>query len=191
MSCARRTVGFWGSALVLSLMTSAPPGCASARINTTMLDVRDVVAMTDAMLPSLSRDPALVRRSSSSDRWVVTIDRVENLTEHPMSRNERLAIMARLRANLASSDFAQERAITFIVPGKAWRNLEPAQARAHSRLMPTHALRATFLSDTLSTLHQRSDAYLCTFRLSDLATGDIFWEDAFVIKHVIARNELD
>ncbi|MCA9292661.1 MAG: hypothetical protein KDA20_02475 [Phycisphaerales bacterium] len=165
--------------------------CATPRINTTMLDARDIVSMTDAMLESLARDPAIGQRPDSSAPWIVTLDRAENMTEHPMSENERWTAMARLRAKLAESSFAHEHALIFILPGEEWRRLEPAQAAASTRLQPTHALRATFWSDTQSNRRQRTDAYLCTFRLSELTTGAILWEDAFELEHAIARNTLD
>lgn len=165
--------------------------CAAPRINTTMLDTHDVIAMTDAMLHALARDAVFAERTPSSPLWIVTLDRVENLTEHPMAERERWATMARLRARLAESSFALERGITFILPGDQWRSLEPEQALAAQRLAPTHALRATFWSDTRSDRGHRADTYLCTFRMTDLLTGAIVWEDAFELEHAIERNRLD
>jgi hypothetical protein len=176
---------------MIALAGSTMASCTTPRVNTTMLDARDVVAMTDAMTGSLARDPGIAQRTSTSKPWVFTLDRVENMTEHPMSTDDRWAIMARLRAKLAESDFARERAVAFVLPGQEWRRLAPAEAQANARLSPTHALRATFWSDTTSSLQQRTDAYLCTFRLSEFDTGAIVWEDAFELKHAVARNAFD
>ena len=154
-----------------------------------MIDARDVAAITDAMAQSLAASAALTSGTTTASRGVVTLDRVENRTEHLMPPTERWAIMARFRALLTASALGEK--VTFVLPHNEWRDLEPAQARAAARLKPTHALRATFWSDTRSSPTHRTDAYLCTFRLSDLNSGAILWEDAFELERAITRNTLD
>ncbi len=159
-------------------------GCAAPRIQTTQLTSTDVVQMTDEMTASLTRDEFISTRSPSSEPWVFSIDRVRNLTEHPMSMNQRWATMARLRSRLAQTDFARERNIAWILPPDLWQQYAPdSYDPAAQRRLPTHSLHATFYSDTTSSLAGRSDAYLCAFTLTDLATGQIVWEDRFEVKY--------
>lgn len=167
-------------------------GCAVPRVNTTMLTAADVVRMTDLMAESLNRSPAIARRTPAEPRWVFTMDRVTNRTEHPLDDSEKWGIMARFRARLTASDVARDRAVSFVLPASEWERyakeyFDPEQAR----LRPTHALRAEFRSDTRSALGGRDDAYLCAFQLLDLESGVIVWEDAYEVKYRVLRNSFD
>lgn len=158
--------------------------CATPRVSTTQLTPADVVSMTDRMTVSLLEDEVIGTRDGDSERWVISIDRVRNLTEHPMTVRQRWAAMARLRSRLAQTDFAQERNIAWILPPDRWQQYasDSYNPRAQ-RLLPTHSLHATFYSDTTSSLAGRSDAYLCAFTLTDLNTGSVIWEDSFEVKY--------
>jgi PBP1b-binding outer membrane lipoprotein LpoB len=159
-------------------------GCAAPRIQTTQLTSTDVVEMTDNMTASLTSDEVVSARSPQSDTWVFSIDRVRNLTEHPMSMNERWGTMARLRSRLAQTDFARERNIVWILPPDLGQQYaSDSYDSSAQRRLPTHSLHATFYSDTNTSLAGRSDAYLCAFTLTDLATGLVIWEDSFEVKY--------
>jgi len=165
--------------------------CATPDINTTRLRAIDTVRMTDRMAMSLAAaDPDL------PEHPVWTMDRVQNLTDHPMRPEDAWATMARLRAALARTDFAEENNITIVLPESQWRSIDPEERPADqpARLIPTHALRATFHADTTSALGRRGfreDTYLCAFRLINLSNGDIVWEDAFETRYSTARNRFD
>ncbi|MFI4855040.1 MAG: hypothetical protein ACIAQF_08710 [Phycisphaerales bacterium JB065] len=166
------------------VVCAALTGCAAPRIQTTRLTSTDVVQMTDEMTASLTGDEVIGARSLQSEPWIFSIDRVRNLTEHPMSMSQRWATMARLRARLAQTDFARERNIVWILPPDMWQQYAPdSYDSTAQRRLPTHSLHATFHSDTTSSLVGRSDAYLCSFTLTDLATGLIVWEDSFEVKY--------
>lgn len=159
-------------------------GCAAPRVVTTQLTSTDVVKMTDSMTASFTADELISSRSPESDQWVFSIDRVRNLTEHPMTMQQRWATMARLRSRLAQTDFSRERNIVWILPPDLWQQYaRDSYDPAAQRRLPTHSLHATFYSDTSSSLAGRSDAYLCAFTLTDLATGQIVWEDRFEVKY--------
>lgn len=167
-------------------------GCAAPRVNTTMLTSADVVRMTDQMSASLNASPEIASRTPDSPRWVFTMDRVANRTEHLLDDSEKWGIMARFRARLTASNVARDRAVAFVLPAAEWERYarefyDPAQAR----LRPTHALRAEFRSDTRSAIGSRADAYLCAFQLLDLETGRIVWEDAYETKYRVLRNSFD
>lgn len=163
---------------------AALTACAAPRAATTQLTSTDVVKMTDDMTLSLLADELIGQRSQTSTRWVISIDRVRNLTEHPMTVQQRWATMARLRARLAQTDFARQRNLVWILPPDLWQQYDrDTYAPTAQRLLPTHSLHATFYSDTVTSLAGRSDAYLCLFTLTDLATGQIIWEDRFEVKY--------
>lgn len=176
----------------LAAAACAVAGCGAPRINTTSLTAADVVKMTDQMAASLSASSAVASRSAGSERWVFTMDRVTNRTEHLMDDSEKWGIMGRFRANLARTTLARERNIAFVLPAAEWERYAGADfAPEQSRLKPTHALRAEFRSDTSSSLLSRSDHYLCAFQLLDLESGGLVWEDAYEVKYRVARNEFD
>ena len=81
--------------LALVGLSIALGGCASPRIDTTRLTSTDIVKMTDEMTASLAGDEVIGERTENSDEWVVSIDRVRNLSEHPIPMRERWATMAR------------------------------------------------------------------------------------------------
>jgi PBP1b-binding outer membrane lipoprotein LpoB len=167
-------------------------GCAAPRINTTMLTTPDIIKMTDRMAESLNASAPIAGRSPASPKWVFTMDRVTNRTEHLLDDSEKWGIMARFRANLARTLLANERAIAFVLPAAEWQRYANADfAPEQARLRPTHALRAEFRSDTSSSLTARRDAYLCAFQLLDLESGSIVWEDSYEVKYSVVRNSFD
>lgn len=171
---------------------AALASCAGPRLyDTTMLGSVDVVDMTDRMVVSLVESSALEGRDAASEPWVITMDRVSNRTEHIMSPGERWGIMNRLRALLMQTELRRDRHLLFVLPAEAWQSLDVAEEPPPTRRPPTHALRATFLSDTQSSIDARVDAYLCAFQLVDLTSGLLVWEDAFEVKYVVERNAFD
>lgn len=189
-----RITGHQGCAVVGVVAAALAPlhGCAVPRINTTSLTAEDVVKMTDDMARSLNAAPSVAARSPASERWVFTMDRVSNRTEHLMDDSEKWGIMGRFRANLAQTRLGRERNISFVLPAAEWQRYAGADfAPEQSRLRPTHALRAEFRSDTRSSLTARSDHYLCAFQLLDLESGALVWEDAYEVKYRVRRNEFD
>lgn len=167
--------------------------CSPPRVNTTMLTVKDIVTMTDRMAASLNASPVVVSRSPASPRWVFTMDRVTNRTEHLLDDSEKWGAMARFRSELSRTMLARERNIAFVLPAEQWKRYASADwtGAEPSRLAPTHALRAEFRSDTRSALTFRKDHYLCAFQLLDLSDGSIVWEDAYEVKYSVARNSFD
>jgi hypothetical protein len=169
------------------------PSCAAPRINTTTLTAADIVRMTDEMAADLAASPAIAQRNAASEPWVFTLDQVANRTEHLMDESERWGTMIRFRSRLSESFLARERHIRFVVPAVEWRRYADAEFRANpdARLVPTHALRAEFRSDTSTSARHRSDYYLCAFQLVDLRDAQLVWEDAYEVKYAITRNALD
>jgi hypothetical protein len=181
-------VGFASAATVVSLAS-----CAAPRINTTMLSTDDYLVMTDRMARELAAHPVMRERTSASEPWVFSLDRVENRTEHLMSDSERWSTMARFRALLSQSLLANERNVRFVLPPEQWSRYagEDWRSQANPRVTPTHVLRAVFRTDTQSAMAYRTDAYLCEFQLTDLRSGEIVWSGAYQTKRAITRNSLD
>ncbi len=178
--------------MIALLLLHGAIGCGGPRLHdTTMLTSVDVVEMTDQMVASLAASGLMEGRTEDSPPMVITMDRVANRTEHIMSPGERWGVINRLRALLMQTDLRSERHLIFVMPTQAWEALEVVDQAPPHRLKPTHALRATFRSDTQSSIRARTDAYLCAFQMLDLGDGALVWEDAFEVKYTVSRNRFD
>jgi hypothetical protein len=164
-------------------------GCgAPPRARTTFLDSVDLVAMTNTMAASFARTEAITDRSSATEPWIISVDRISNFTNQIIPDREKWLYIGRLRARLAESDLARERAITWIIPPERWpmiaEELGVAEAPYGLRLDPTHLLTAEFHALTATTALTRSDTYVCSYQLLALEDGRIVWEDAWEVKRV-------
>ncbi|MEM7227591.1 MAG: hypothetical protein AAF432_02135 [Planctomycetota bacterium] len=184
--------------MLLLLTLSAPTaiGCSGPpRVKTPFLTSVDLVDMTDRMAESFANDPVIGARSSTDERWVVSLFRVVNHTNQIIPEREKWLYTGRLRALLARSDVADKRSIVWIIPPERWnvvRQELPDQTEPFGlRLDPTHLLTAEFTALTTTSARGRSDAYLCSFELVDLIDGRVIWEDAWEVKRAIEGLSFD
>ena len=179
-------------------------GCSSPRLNNTRLTGNDLVAMTDRMTDSLITSKAIASRNArntdntDSLRWVIVFDRVSNQTNDIIPDDQKWAFVARLRALLGESQVLSERHLTFVLSHDAVASVNKRQNPGEQqdqnithRLVPTHAMTATFYSLTAADQHHRRDVYLCAFQLLDLSNGQVLWEDKYELKRSVVKNVLD
>lgn len=167
-------------------------GCSEPRVSNTRLDADDLRLMTDRMVESLLTSPAIAGRTADSGRWVIAMDRVTNRTNEVIPLRERWAFMNRLRALLNESESMRDRNLAFVLSAEAADALNQRQWEvAGRRAQPTHALAATFYALTGFAHEGRTDAYFCGFRLADLRSDELVWEDRYEVKRSVMRNKLD
>ncbi len=177
-------------AIILAVLVSA--GCSAPRVSNTRLGPDDLQAMTDQMVESLLNSRAVAGRSADSDFWIITLDRVSNQTNDVLPLRERWVFMNRLRARLNESDAMRQRNLAFVLSAEAAEALNRRQREVWGRrAVPTHALAATFSALTQFGHTGRSDTYLCAFRLTELASDLLVWEDRYEVKRTVVRNKLD
>jgi hypothetical protein len=163
--------------------------CASKPIGeSTRLTIDDIDAMTAAMAQSLLSSEALAKRGPDSEPWVVSIDKVLNLSDEVMTPNEQWSIMAQVRGAAPIRALWDEKAVRFVIPPEhvvALRNSEYgpdfADGFGGDRKV-THTMTATFRSVTRAQAKRRSDLYYCEFDLLAFATGEPVWSDRFEFK---------
>lgn len=170
---------------------AACAGCSAPAAHTTFLRSVDVVDMTDRMAESLAGDEVIGRRTAESERWVVSLDRVSNQTNQIIPSREKWLYMARLRSLLAESEFARRHNIVWVVPPEQWPASGGELDEAGSRLTPTHVLAARFNTLTNTSAAGRSDMYVCSYQLTDLASGRLVWEDWWEVKRVASGLTYD
>jgi hypothetical protein len=163
--------------------------CANKPVGqTTRLTIDDIEAMTAEMAQSLLISDALAERGSDSEPWVVSIDKVLNLSDEVMTQNEQWSIMAQVRGAAPIKALWDEKAVRFVIPPERVLELRNSEygpdftdGFAEDRRV-THTMTATFRSVTRAQAKQRSDLYYCEFDLLEFATGEPVWSDKFEFK---------
>jgi hypothetical protein len=187
--------------LILTLGLLPALLCCCSAPQSTRLTAGDMDEVAVRMAASLRRCPALAARGPDSPLWVVTIDKVTNLTSDVMSEGEKWYIMARVQGLLPMASLRQEKNIRFVIPAErrdamlADPNIgtkagELTDAFAAGRT-PTHTLEATFRSITRADATHRTDAYLCQFQLLDLRSASPPWVDQFEFQRAASGHLWD
>ena len=173
------SLALWLSGSVLLLGCASPP-------KTTRIQVDDYQAMAAAMSDSLAASEALQGRGPDSPPWVVSIDKVTNLTSDVMSVSEQWSIIEQIRASLPMIELGDTKNISFVLPPERRASLEAqagvTDASPIDKLQTTHVMTATFRSVTRAVSDGRTELYYCEFELLDLERGAPVWADRFEYK---------
>ncbi|MCE9591117.1 MAG: hypothetical protein K8S99_11395 [Planctomycetes bacterium] len=160
--------------------------CAPSR--STRMTVSDWEVMGSAMAASLAQSPAITRRTPASEPWVVSIDKVQNLTSDVMTEGEQWGIIARLRGTLPMRALKDQKNIAFVIPPEQMKKVQQSGAAAGvdgqfgERRKPTHLMTATFRSVTRAQAERRTELYYAEFELLDIHDGVPVWTDRFEYK---------
>ncbi len=165
-------------------------GCASGPAGeSTRLTVGDFEAMAQAMAQSMMASDALTARGPDDTPWVVSIDKVLNLSDDVMTENEQWSIIAQVRGAEPMRVLWDEKAVRFVLPAVHDVHAIPCGNNPNefpyffgSERRPTHTMTATFRSVTRAQAKMRSDLYYCQFDLLNLGTGEPVWSDRFEFK---------
>jgi hypothetical protein len=168
-------------------------GCAGAPKSTQMTS-DDLEVTTAAMAQQLSGSRFLADRGPDSERMVIAINKVENLTSDLMPVGEQWMLMERVKGSLPIVELGKQKNIAFVIPAE---HLREGRARGTlpeeyaSERKPTHEMSATFISGTRMAGKDRTDAYLVEYRITDLATGELVWNGTFEFKRAAAGLAYD
>ncbi len=180
---------------MLCLLSALPlAACGGApKARTTFLNSVDLIEMTDRMAESFAGDQDMSARTPQSEQWIVSIARMQNLTNQVIPDRERWLYIARLRAQLQQSEIARRRNIIWIIPPERWPivQAELGDMPLELRRKPTHELTAQFGALTATSGRGRSDVYLCEYQLIDLHDGRIVWSDKWEVKRSILGRTYD
>lgn len=181
-------------AAVLLGVAAAGVACASTQ-KTTRLTTDDVKELAEQMAASLARSDLLKERSPSSDRIVVAMDKVENLSSDVVPVSEQWYLMERIRASSPIDALRAQRNVVFVIPAAQLRQLKDRvgaeAALAGAGRDPTHAMRDVLRSVTRTSGVDRTDLYSLETRLIDLGSGDVVWSDSFEIKRAAVGKQYD
>ncbi len=191
-------------ALALATLAFALSACNNPAVNkdrtTTFLDSNDMETMTNQMAQSIIADPRIQNAvAAAGGPLKIVIRPVDNLTNEIIPGNEAELFVARLQGLLASrpelanrfvwcvnrSDYAKLRAEE--IP-------ESKIGLSEDRVQPEYELYAVFRAATNVTRKQRSDVYLCSYKLTKIAgnnTGLELWSGDYPTSKSIKKGFLD
>lgn len=144
--------------------------------------------MAASMALSLRASEVIAARTPASEPWVVSFDRVRNLSSEVMPSGEQWWVVANVRGAQPMRELWDEKRIQFVTPGEHARALKPrldaegVDTDFGSGREVTHTITATFRSVTRADAMDRTDLYGCEFRMLDLRTGEDVWNDWFEFK---------
>jgi hypothetical protein len=170
---------WWVVVLVLA-------GCAGPP-RSTALTVDDLEATTQAMADKLSGSDLLRGRTAESEAMIVAIDKVQNLTSDLIPEGQQWWMMARVRDKLNVNALRRDRNVRFVIAKeRLLRGMEEGnfEATTGKERSPTHAMSATFRSLTRSAGKDRTEAYACEYRITQIGSGELKWSDTFEFKRV-------
>ena len=129
--------------------------------------------MTDKMAPSViaCRDIA-----GNPNRAVIAMGTITNHTTD--SSQDMTSYLARIRVRL--NKFATDK-VAFVENPGTMANLQSAEgvsADPAARQLPNYVLKGEFYEKP----SQKTAFYLCTFQLTNLATGVIVWDDSYEVR---------
>ncbi|MFZ4574715.1 MAG: hypothetical protein ACOYN0_09980 [Phycisphaerales bacterium] len=159
--------------------------CGCAPKTTTRITVADLEETTSVIADKLRGSDLLASRGPDSPPMIVAIHKVENLTSDIIPDGDRWWMMQRVRASQPILTLSRDKNIRFVIPAEHLRQgLERGTLEAGfaADRAPTHEMSATFLSTTRAAGKNRTDAYLCEYRITDLATGGLAWTEIFEFK---------
>jgi len=182
-------------AIVLLLLVSL--GCKTQQ--TSRIAVEDYLEMSAAMAQSLRQSQAFAERSPSSEPWIVSFDKVLNLSSEIMTQGEQWGVVAMVRGAQPINSLWNDKRVAFVIPAqyaidrRGTLDAERADKGFGSDRRVTHTITSTFRSVTRvgEGGQGRTDVYGCEFQMLDLNTNEPVWLDTFEFKRTATGSVRD
>ena len=183
-------------------------GCGDA-INknsyNTFLDADDLIRMTDQMAAAIPSNPQVGAELQKGPLVIVT-QPIVNDTNEIIPAGEKSLYSARIRT-LLSSKPALRQQFAWVLNRQDYEALKAAEGAGGAdtatlgpvaaetpgpgRLVPQYALTGRFYALTKAGVSQRSDYYLCEFKLRNIATEAELWAGTYETKKLSKKSMLD
>ncbi|MDX2132065.1 MAG: hypothetical protein SFY69_08435 [Planctomycetota bacterium] len=172
----------------------APLGACAAKPRSSRLAVDDIEYTARELAARLQDSDFLRDRSPESERVVIAISKVENLSSDVIPEPDRWYMMVKVRDSASIDALRRLRNIVFVVPAEHLRESDTPtefdRAYASGR-RPTHEMTATFRSAVRSAGVDRTDAYLCELRITNIDTREVAWTGIVEFKKVAVGRAYD
>ena len=185
------------AAVAIALFLLMSLGCKTQQ--TSRIQVEDYLEMSAAMAQSLRQSQAFAERSADSEPWVVSFDKVLNLSSEIMTRGEQWGIVAMVRGAQPINSLWDDKRVAFVIPAqyaidqRGTLDAERADKGFGSERRVTHTITSTFRSVTRvgEAGEGRTDVYGCEFQMLDLNTNEPVWLDTFEFKRTATGSVRD
>lgn len=169
------------------MLLVAIAGCAAGQPRSTRLTNDDFADLASTIAAQLRSSDAIAQRTPTDAPWIITMDRVENLSGDFLSTSEQWWLMEKVRSSVPMRALSESHAIRLVIPMerlKALRDRAPELEEAGVARVPTHRMGATIRSIGRTGDGGRTDWYAAEFELVDLRDGEIKWSGRGEIKRV-------
>lgn len=172
--------------------------CGCSTPQSSRIAIVDYQEMAEAMSQSLRQSEAFAQRNADSETWVVSFDKVLNLSSEIMTRGERWGIVSAVREAQPINTLWYDKRVAFVIPAqyaidqRGTIDAERADKGFGSERGVTHVITATFRSlNPRVTENARTDQYACEFQMIDLKTNQPVWLDTFEFKRTASGSIRD
>ncbi|CAG0996590.1 hypothetical protein PHYC_02602 [Phycisphaerales bacterium] len=175
----------WAAGLLCSMIAAALLAACASAPKSSRLAVDDIEYTAEELAAKLSSSDFLLDRTADSPRISIAITKVENLSTDIIPETDRWYMMVKVRGSQQLDTLRRLRNIVFVVPAEHLRDSQTAtefDREYASGRKPTHEMSATFRSATRAAGQDRTDAYLCELRVTDLTTRELAWTDIVEFK---------
>jgi hypothetical protein len=181
-------------AITLSLILVASGGCAAPQ--STRLTASDYSYTSNETANRLASSDFLANRNSASQRIIVTVEKVQNLTTDIISEGEQWMYVLGVRDSLPMQTLSKDKNLVFQVSPERLQMLhENGYGAVTSGWEPaTHLLSATFHSATRTKTNsegfvdQRTDQYQLEYSITNIKTGEVQWNSIVEFKRTASGN---
>ena len=183
------------ASIVLLMLTSL--GCKTPQ--TSRIQIDDYTEMTAQVAMSLRQSEVFAERSPSSEPWVVSFDKVLNLSSEIMPQGEQWGVVAMVRGAQPINSLWDDKRVAFVIPAqyaidqRGTLDAERVDKGFGRERRVTHTVTSTFRSVTRvgENGKGRTDVYGCEFQMLDLSTNESVWLDTFEFKRTARGSVRD
>ena len=124
--------------LAIAMVALCALGCKTTQPpRTSRIAVDDYLEMTAAMAQSLRQSDAFAQRSAESEPWIVSFDKVLNLSSEIMTQGEQWGVIAMVRGAQPIDSLWDDTRVAFVIPAQyaidQRGTLEPSRPRPTAR----------------------------------------------------------
>lgn len=180
--------------LVISLACVCLLAACSTPPKSSTLTVEDLQETTAQMASQLGSSDFLRDRAPDSPPIVVAIDKVQNLTSDLIPEGQQWYLVSRVRDQLDVGTLRKTKNIRFVIPKEFLDKAKVAgtiEGDAGLQRAPTHQMSATFRSVTRAAGKDRTDAYLCEYRITEIGSGALAWTGEYEFKRTAFGRAYD
>jgi hypothetical protein len=180
--------------VLLAALASCGPAINSHAKNSFLTDT-DLTTMTQQMASAIASDPKIAALTAQHPITIV-LTHVENRTAEIIPSPGKDIFLARIRGLLSNQPELRAR-FAFVLNKQSFELLKTQEGTVGDlgpdadRLVPEYALKATFYTLTSADEKRRSDYYLCSFQLTNIASGEQLWQGQYETKKSVAKGFLD